>query len=192
MYPRRGATASVLRDFNPKLYNDRILRTLTVLWYLAEFLDLFGLATNNRPSRIISIVLRYFYLSVTVVSCSVNIHTKCRKFRYCNCKRSLKDILGDVGDDDYYGFVAMAITLASALGQALCPAVEPGGMFFVNTYTPTFLVVYTSIISVMALVTCIIPNRIAMNNSLKLQDELNHRRVFVRLASAYFMMELSI
>ena len=173
----------MLRDFNPKMYNDRVLRAVTVLWYLAEILDLFGLAANNRPSRILSIVLKYFYLSITVISCSINIRNKCRKFRYFNCKRSFKDVLGDVGDDDYYSFVAMAITLASALGQALCPAVEPGGMFFVNTYTPTFLIVYTSIISVMALVTCIIPNRIVMNNSLKLQNELDHRRVFVRLAN---------
>ena len=166
------------------MYNEIVLKTLVVFWLLSELIDLYGLAAGNRAARVISVVMRYCYLTLSTTSCVMNIVTIWRKYHISGRDNlPFRAWIKDVSDDDNFGFMAMLISILSAVGQALCPAVGTGGTFFVDSLSPTYIIVYTSMVSVFSLVTCVIPYRVAKNSSFKLQDELDHRRVFVRLAS---------
>lgn len=162
------------------MYNETILKVLLVFWLLSELIDLYGLAVGNRAARVISLVMRYCYLTLSTTSCVRNLVTIWRKYLLLRRDRPFSIWIKEVSDEDYFGFMAMLISIMSALGQALCPAVATGGLFFVDSLNPTYIIVYTSMVSVFSLVTCVIPYRVAKNNSFKLQDELDHRRVFVR------------
>ena len=153
------------------------------LFFVTEVFDLYGLATGTRFARILSLAFRYTHLVLpflAFIQWTLEMHVKYKHLDVRN--RPFKEWFSDISNEDTFGCFAISISFFSVTGQALLPLVKRGGLFFVEDFTPIYLILYNTMISVYAVILGVIPNRITINNSFKLQSELDHRRVFVRFS----------
>lgn len=153
---------------------------MLILFFASDIIDIYGLAAGQRVARIVALVLRYVFLLIPYIAFTKGVVEMRQRYSHIKICGPLKPWRDEISNEDYFGLFTFTVSFFSITGQGLLPLSGQGGLFFIEDFNSLYLIFYNTLISVYGMIIGIIPNRITMHNSYKLQHELDHRRVFVK------------
>lgn len=175
----KGSAFSIMKSMNGKVFNDALFYFLIGILVIAEMFDLIGLAYGIHSLRMICLVLRYIFLTFPLIGMFFwmqNMYYKCYNF---SCYKPCLDWFIDLSNEDYGTFILYGITLASIFAYALLPLCGDPGIFFVEDFNKAYVIAYSGITAMVALLCSVVPDRIQIYISHKVTAELAQRRIFV-------------
>jgi signal transduction histidine kinase/ActR/RegA family two-component response regulator len=176
-----GAVLSIMMDLSPVTLKAVPLRILLLSLMVIELFDVIGLATSDHTCRLISLSMRYISYLPTLFSFSTWLQYKQSLYSkgFSVHNEPFQMWFVGVSDEDYGHFLFLLVSLLHVGMKALNPLVDKNGIWYIENFNQSYLIVHLLGTSLFSLMYAVIPDRLQIYRSYKLTLELAERRVFV-------------
>jgi hypothetical protein len=140
--------------------NPMLLFKLILFQFFVELLDIVGLATENRTSRMLSLLLRWCCLcvvSIKAIVVAVKLKRSTHIFQLYNDSKELCQTLSQQES----GFLIIWIVGSTGvLFELLIPTLLQGGVVFIEDCGPSYLISYAIVTAFHALIIAIASDKL--------------------------------
>jgi signal transduction histidine kinase len=157
---------------------------MMALFVFIEAIDLYGLAVYNHEARVAAVVLKYSLYIFPMVRSSIVYQRLHIRYYKTFVSMPIHKWVSCVTAEDYSLFILVVYTIFSNLLQIFQPLYgSAGGLFFVEEYTPSYIICYGIMMVISTLFISAVPNHLSSFRRYLVDSELDGKRTLVRYVS---------